>query len=815
MRRQWTRWAGAALLISGAYGHFRAPQPPLPHHVGGTIIPQIGHVGGIRAFVIAPDGKTVATLGKTIKFWDTQSGALLRTLSLGKAPWQPRDLRFSPDGSTLAFLDDTPDGTQLRLVDTASGRLCPIKTPVGYSRDFAFIEKERVCLTVNEQLRTYDIASGRLLQINKVSSVYPWGAVAGDVALTGYGKQWALCNLQTGRTQSLQRNINLQAAAFSADGRVLLTGQNRFPAPQPATRDRITFSIVSMDEDVPQIKRAVRPVSEPAESPDGTLALWDVQKGKLRRVITAFPAQVGAFRGVALSRTGHLAAAYGSETYKEGYRTCVKLWDCTTGRLKGEWALNSDGFLMTALAVADDGNVSVVGLKTDASGVAGAPQVWNSRTRQWRNNAMGNMADEWRHLEWSPNGTMLAGSSEIGSPLGAGWRGPGGFAGYYYSAYSLGGAMPTFIFSGGPGFAATTIRLWDLNDGKMRPGFWGPIVPPRHSAGQGVAALQQGGLASVLGVCAFSPDNRLLASDEGGTIALRDVKSGAVTRTLAALPPNFVNVGDWSQFSWSPQGSTTGNTLIALTKANLENSVPTLATLTLWNTKNGKLKAILAANARDIKAAYSADGRAVVALIDGTPRGWDENGFAINVASLPALPCGTTELCPRLLTRQGQIMRALRKGKTAFIETRAVLNGKVASYDFPMPFNGNSLAPKQLFVAPDGSSVAVQQANGALALWNLNNWELLGHVELKSSENIVIAPAPGGRLVAVAQPEGAIQIYDPALSSLPLTLQVLPSLKPRRGGQEWAVFSPDGFCNTSPQASRQLRRLAAGKMPLP
>ncbi len=498
------------------------------------------------------------------------------------------------------------------------------------------------------------------------------------------------------------------------------------------------------------------------QPPDGTIALWDVQKGKLRRVITAFPKQVGAFRSVASSRDGQLVAAYGSESYKDGYRTAVKLWDGETGRLKGEWPLAADGFLMTTLSVGDDGTVGIAGLKTDDSGVAGAPQVWNSRSRAWQGAHCGSLTDEWRHLEWSPDGALLAGSSEIGSPSFDA-RGPGGFAGYYYSAYSLGGAMPTFVFSGSPAFSARTIRLWDLRAGKMQQGFWGPIVPPRSAAGQGVTALQQGGLASVLGVCAFSPDSKLLAANEGGTIALRDLKTGAVTRTLAALPANWTNVGDWSQFLWSPQG----DSLIAQTgeASGTIQSSPMPATLTLWNTQNGKLKAALALGAQHIKAAYSADGRAVVALIDGTPRGWNAaTGAPITIATLPALPRGTKELCPRILTRQGQIMRALQKDKSVFIETREVLTGKLAHYDFAAPFNSKAFAPRALFIAPDGSSLAVQQANGALALWNLQEWKLLGHIPLQPRENIIAAPAPGGRLVAIANPEGAIQLYDPLTS---------------------------------------------------
>lgn len=813
MRRQWTRWSFAALVLSGAWWLLRVPEP---HglRASGSIIPQIGHAGGIRTFAIAPDGQTVATVGENMKFWDMQSGALLRTVALNETPWQPHDLRFSLDASTVAFLDDTPRGSRLHMINAATGRVSIIKAPLGYCRDFAFVDKERVCLNVNDKLMTYGVATGSLLAQATSRSGYPWGVVSQGTVLSGHDKEWSLINLQTGRSQNLERPMNLQAAAFSADGRTLATGQNRFPATL-ATSGDITIALSVIDTKEPRIERPVRPILTPEKSPDGTIALWDASQAKLRRVITAFPAQVGTFRSIALSNDGQLVAAYGNESYKNGYRAVVKLWDAATGQLKDQWPLSADGFLTTNLAIGGDGIVRMAGLKTDASGVAGSPRVWNSRDQKWQGGNCATASDEWRSLEWSPDGAFLAGSSQIGATS----RALGGFPGYYYSMYSLSGAMPTFVFTGASGFSATTIRLWDLRAAKMRDGFWGPIVPPRSTTGQGISALQQGGLASVLGVCAFSPDGKLLAVDEGGTIVLRDMKSGVVVRTMTALPAALSNVGDWAQFRWSPQG----DSLLALTKEDSQPAYKGLSlqsgtqgcTLTLWNTKNGKLQAVLSTKARDIKAEYSADGRSIVALVDDKWRGWNLGGMPVSIAALPALPRGTKKLCPEILTRQGEILRALKRGKEVFLEKRDILTGKLTRHQFPPPFNSKSFAPRQIFVAPDGSSVAIRQANDALALWNLSEWKLQGHVRV-ANENAPIAPAPGGRAIAVAGSEGMIEIYDPAALSAPLSLQVLPARQPQRGGHEWIVFSRDSFYHASPQATSHLEQLSNGQlMPFP
>jgi WD40 repeat protein len=816
MQRRWALWAIAALLLSGAWCLHRVQKPaPQSSHTppAGILIPQIGHDGGIRAFALAPDAQTVATLGETVKFWDSDTGALRRTLTLGAKVWQPRNLRFSPQGSTLAFLDDTPQGTTLHLLHTDSGRARTLKTGGGYCRDFAFAGETQLCLDTYNSLRTYDLRSGLLKKQTRLASAYPWGAVADGIALSGVGSNWKLLNLPTGRTHTLKRALSLQAAAFSADGHTLVTGQNRFPPAsshhlRSTTQGKIRFSLLKRDEGTPQMKRTLRPIPQPPAAPDGTLALWDTRHNRLRRVITAFPAQVGAFRNLALSSDGRWVAAYGSESFQNSYRAVLKQWDSQSGKLKGTWPLQADGFLATTMAIGDDGTITLAGLKIDESGIAGTPQVWNTRTRSWHGIEAGTLTDNWQRLEWSPNGALLAGGSTIGMAPRGFW---GNLSGYYYSSYSLSGAMPTFLFSSGTEFEAQTIRLWDLQKGTMRRSFWGPIVSPRSSSGQGATALQQGGLASMLGVCAFSSDSRLIATDEGGAIALRDASSGALVRTLAPFPANWPLVGDWSQLRWSPNGQTLlAITASSLTPANSTGQPSVPATLTLWNTQSGKLKALLG-TAQKIQASFSANGHAIVAVMDGKPRGWEAStGTPLHVIALPALPRGAKELCPPLLTQQGKLLRAIQRKETAFLETREILNGKLTRYEFPSPFNKPSLAPRQLFVAPDSSSVGVLQANGALALWNLREWKLLGHVPIPSGGDVIAAPAPGGRLIAVAAPEGAIKVFDPA-SPAPLTLQVFPARQPRRGGHDWAIFS-ERFLAASPQARRQLKRSISGSM---
>jgi WD40 repeat protein/serine/threonine protein kinase len=242
-----------------------------------------GHVANLFAAKLSTDGRSVLTVGQTIKRWDLERGVVTQELPLTTATMNAQAL--SSDGRMLitahtdglARLWDLEGGAELRRLTGHSGQVW----------DVAFAADGRTALTGGEDgsARLWDVASGTELQRFSTDNAIRALAFGPDrrAVLTGGQDGVArLWDLQTG--QELRRLTGhsgpVQAAAISPDGRLALTGGE-----------------------------------------DGTARLWEVASGRQIRLLSGHSAPI----------TAAVFAPDGGSVLTGSADQTARLWDVASG----------------------------------------------------------------------------------------------------------------------------------------------------------------------------------------------------------------------------------------------------------------------------------------------------------------------------------------------------------------------------------------------------------------------------------------------------------------------------------------------------
>jgi len=128
------------------------------------IVPQIPHAVYVKAVAFSSDGRHVLTGSQdwTVKMWDVENGALLRTFDAHKS--QVDAVTFSQDGTKV--LSGSLDKT-LKLWDAATGQL--LRTLEGHtggvnSVAFSFEGSLVLSGSSDNTIKLWDAATGRLLR---------------------------------------------------------------------------------------------------------------------------------------------------------------------------------------------------------------------------------------------------------------------------------------------------------------------------------------------------------------------------------------------------------------------------------------------------------------------------------------------------------------------------------------------------------------------------------------------------------------------------------------------------------------------------
>ncbi|MDX3498664.1 XRE family transcriptional regulator [Streptomyces turgidiscabies] len=594
------------------------------------------------------------------------------------------------------------------------------------------------------------------------------------------------------------------AVAFSADGRVLVTGDSDRTVRLQRVADPHRPRVLST------LPRLAGPVRTLAVSPDGrllaagdedgTVLVWDIADLRRPRLATRLPAPgPGPVVGVGFGA----GAGPGEDTLAIGARDRIRVWrlsdprrprelttldagaDVTavvfhrdgrllaTGHADGTarlWELTTPGGRLRRLSTepgrsgrtGQAGQVNTVALSLDGRQLAtgGADftvRLWDVTTPRLprQTQTLVGHTDVVNAVAFSPDGRRLASGSLDGTVRR--WevagRGPArelpvlrGHTGSVRSlAFGLGGRVLA------SGSEDRTTRLWDLP---------GPALTGHTSSVYSVA---------------FSPGGRLLASASyDATVRLWNV---ADKRRPRELPPLTGHSGPVNSVAFRPDGH-----ILASASAD--------GTLRLWDlaaTPHPRPPSVVPARIGNVNTvAFSPDGGTLATGGEqGTVRLWD--------AADPRLPRGLSVLPG---TGPVDTVAFAPDGRTLAVGSR---NGLATLWDVTGRRHPTRLAVltdhagavKSVAFAPDGRTLATGSEDRTVRLWNLSDprHPLSQHRLTGYTDGVMsVAFAPGGRQLATASSDNNVRLYGLTARDVEEPALLTGHTKP----VDTLAFSPDG-----------------------
>ncbi len=565
-----------------------------------------GHTERVTNLAFSPDGGMLASgsRDRTIRLWNAQTGAHLRTLEdpvFDEDYLDHREINrpvtsiaFSPDGTTLASGVETDWEHTVLLWNVMTGAVRQtLLTDVGFATSVTFSPDGRT------------LASG-----SDLGYIILWDAETGE------------------SVQSLYRDVyvgdfaeipSIHSIAFSPDGLML------------ASSEGWSGTVVLWDTEKRAVARTLggnsHTVRDVAFSPDGArlaavgdsgrIALWEitlwmvgiVEEGEEEVIDTFWEVEealgleghTGGARSIAFSPDG-LTIASGSNV--DG---SVRLWDSVTGALLRslDHTLGDLPSPLTpsappytppiftdAVSIAASAKVHSVAFSPDGGTLAtgnadNTVSLRSSATGQLRRTLSGHKGKV-RSVTFSPDGgTLASGSADRTIRLWDAYTGElkRTLTRVYGTVWSVAFSPDGSLLASGT--EDRRVHVWDLANGRLR-----------HTL--------SGHKTRVWNV-AFSPDGTTLASSgEDPDIRLWDVQSGELTRTLSGHEDKVLSV------AFSPDGAT-----LASASADM--------TLRSWDVATGALKNTFSGHTDWVfSVAVNSDGRLMVSgSKDQTVRLWD------------------------------------------------------------------------------------------------------------------------------------------------------------------------------------------------
>jgi WD40 repeat protein len=352
------------------------------------LVLQTGHFGGVWSVAFSPDGKRVLTGGtdNAAILWDAATATVVRRFVGHKGGIE--SVAFSRDGKSIltgssddtAILWDAATGTKLRVFRGGHGR-------VALSPDGRF-----VLMDSPDKIATlWDVATGKVVR-----------NFEGDPVARR--RRMAAAEKQEPRQQA-----EVEAVAFSADGKRVLTGE--------AGEQAILWDATT-GQQFRTFKGHRRLISSVAFSPDGktiltgawdnTAILWDADTGAKLRSIDVHARGLSFF-----FPDNHYVTSVAFSP--DGKSVLTGSWDCTavlTNLATGKETVFKEGHedFVTAVAFAPDGRSVLTGSRT------GGAILWDAATGQQLRTFEGKEREA-RAVAFSSDEKLLATGYEDGTAI--------------------------------------------------------------------------------------------------------------------------------------------------------------------------------------------------------------------------------------------------------------------------------------------------------------------------------------------------------------------------------------------------------------
>ena len=287
---------------------------------GQELVQCAGHIGKVLNVAFRPDGKTIASVGighdQTVRIWDVQTGKNLRTFR--QKAW---DIAYSPDGETIVCSSGDRDDHDLYLLDADTGKL--LRTFTAHTdyhvMNVAFSPDGKTIASMDDHrgnVKLWDVNTGKILRtftappkgIRNLLTFSPDGRM-----IASYDSHTiSLWDVNTGKhLQAITNTLTFYkvSSAFSPDGKMIVsrkgydiglwdvnTGKNvrtltGYREKNPLRRDRFGRYIY---DHPPTIFLAFNPDGKTiATAGYYSVHLWDVNTGYLQKIITIGKPRVG------------------------------------------------------------------------------------------------------------------------------------------------------------------------------------------------------------------------------------------------------------------------------------------------------------------------------------------------------------------------------------------------------------------------------------------------------------------------------------------------------------------------------------------